>query len=123
MRILIAGSRSITDKIETIDKALASSGIDIASISLIIHGNAKGADTIGKLWAEANGIPHTGDKYKINWKKNGYYNRGAGAELNSILVEACDYAVILWDGKSPGTRNLIEHLNRCGKKYHVETQT
>lgn len=123
MKILIAGSRSITGGPEVLDSVLDLFGIDRASISLVVHGSTKGADTIGKLWAEKNHVPHTGDKYKINWKKNGLYNRGAGNELNNLLVEVCDLAVVLWDGKSSGTRNLIKQLIKSNKKYYVHTQS
>lgn len=55
MRLLVCGGRDYTDK------AAAWAALDRAhrkrAVSLVIHGAARGADTLGAAWAQERGIP------------------------------------------------------------------
>lgn len=51
MRVIIAGSRSITDQ-SIVDKAVEESGF---KIDVVISGGARGVDSLGEDWASRNG--------------------------------------------------------------------
>ena len=36
------------------------------------------------------------------------------------MAEYCDWAIILWDGKSEGARNMAEEMNKVNKFYVME---
>jgi hypothetical protein len=50
--------------------------------TLIIHGAAKGADSLAEKWAVANGIPT--EPYPANWQK---YGRAAGEVRNRLMLK------------------------------------
>jgi hypothetical protein len=35
------------------------------------------------------------------------------------MAEYADAAIIIWDGQSKGTRNMIENMIRRKKPYHI----
>ena len=53
MKVIIAGSRDITDKYTVID---AVKGAEFV-INEVVSGAARGVDTLGEQWAEKNNIP------------------------------------------------------------------
>ena len=71
---------------------------------IIVSGCANGADIIGERYAEENGF--TVEKYPADWKK---YGKSAGPIRNEEMAEICDYVICFWDGKSKGTKSMIEY--------------
>ena len=53
MKIVIAGSRSITDYV-ALRRAIAQSDF---SIGEVVCGTARGVDTLGELWAAEHNVP------------------------------------------------------------------
>ena len=35
------------------------------------------------------------------------------------MAEYADAAIVIWNGESPGTRNMIENMIRRKKPYHI----
>ena len=104
MKLLIAGSRSITDfdLKEYIPK----------NTELIISGGARGVDTLAEKYA---------DEHKIsklilhpNYSK---YGKGAPIVRNKQMVDIADRVIIIWDGKSRGTAQTIEYAKKVGLDY------
>src|SRR5688500_16353139 len=50
----------------------------------IIEGGAKGADHLGRVWAERRGKKH--HQYPARWRVKGVFNRQAGYERNAQMV-------------------------------------
>ena len=98
MRVLVAGSRSITDP-AIVHKAILDSGF---AITTLISGMARGVDRLADAWAKANSIPVS--RYYANWNEHG---RAAGMIRNRAMVEQAEAAVIVWDRVSAGTRHTI----------------
>ena len=101
MKLLIVGSRSITD-------------FDIspyipADTELIISGGANGVDTLAERYA---------DKHKISKlilrPQYRLYRRGAPLKRNDRMVELCDKALVFWDGKY-----TINYAEKLGKPVEV----
>jgi len=115
--LLVAGSRSITDK-DKIYKALSDK---ITEDTVILSGGADGVDSIAEQYTTDNGIDvvvlkapwsvlNTPFK-RVRTTKSGYtYNASAGYFRNVWMGVNCDEAVVFWDGKSPGTRHMLDLL-------------
>jgi hypothetical protein len=81
---------------------------------VIVSGGAKGADTLGELFAKSHGLKvehHPADWYK--------YGRGAGFKRNLEMARSADMLVAFWDGKSKGTRGMIMDAIHEGLELHV----
>ena len=110
MKTIIAGSRGIVDY-EILK--LAINQIDF-SITEVVSGCARGVDTLGERWAKENGLPIK--EFRADW---GRFGRGAGKYRNSDMADYCDGAIILWDGESKGTLDMIHKMRYAGKRAIV----
>ena len=80
----------------------------LAKGTIVISGGAPGVDTIAVLEAKACGLPF--EVYHAKWRVQGMYNKFAGHERNAVLVERGQTFAIFWDGRSPGTGNMIDQV-------------
>ena len=112
MKVIVAGSRDISDYKLVVDTIVSSGWVE--DITEIVSGCAVGVDRLGEQWARANDIPVK--EMPANWTLEG---RKAGPMRNKQMAEYADAAVIIWDGKSAGTRNMIENMIRRKKPYHI----
>lgn len=110
MKVIIAGSRDITDLDEVI-KAVKSSGFEITEV---VSGTARGVDKLGEEYAKLNNIPVKA--FPADW-----YNLGkkAGFRRNQEMLEYADALIAVWDGFSRGTQHMIDITHRKGKPYFV----
>lgn len=113
MKIIIAGSRTITD-VRIVAWALGSAGLKLGMISEIVSGGAKGVDTLGEQIAIINNIPVR--RFPADWNK---YGRSAGYKRNAEMAEYADILVAVWDGQSKGTEHMVDLMQRGGKGVHV----
>lgn len=79
MKVIIAGSRSITD-FSIVEKAIEESEWK-DEITEVVSGTAKGVDKLGERWAMNNNIKIT--QFPAEWKK---YGRNAGPIRNKKWV-------------------------------------
>lgn len=84
------------------------------SISEVVSGAARGADSLGELFAKENNIPVK--QFPADWNAHG---RAAGPIRNRQMAEYADVLIAFWDGKSPGTKNMIETMLKKGKIVKV----
>lgn len=110
MRVVIAGSRNITDY-AALQHAIAQTDF---SISEVVSGCARGVDTLGERWAINNNVPII--SFPANWAR---FGRAAGHYRNSEMASYADAAIILWDGESRGTLGMIDCMRRLRKPYEV----
>ncbi len=103
MKLLIAGSRSITD--------FDLSGYVPEAVDLIISGGAKGIDTLAEKYADVRGI----EKLIIRpqYEK---FGRAAPIRRDEEMVDICDAVLAVWDGKSRGTGYTLNYARKKGKK-------
>ncbi len=64
---------------------------------------ARGADKLGYDWGKANNIPIA--EFPADWNR---YGKSAGYRRNVEMAKNADALLALWDGKSRGTRHMIE---------------
>lgn len=99
MRVIIAGSRGIDDY-ASLCTAVQRSGFPITRI---LSGMARGVDALALRYAEENGLPL--DAFPAQWSK---WGRAAGYRRNVQMARNADALIAIWDGKSPGTRHMID---------------
>lgn len=112
MKVIIAGSREGVTQ-EDVDVAVIMSGWD-NQITEVVSGRARGADRFGEIWAGRRGIPIK--QFPANWNKHG---KAAGAIRNQQMAEYGDALVAIWDGKSRGTKIMIDMAEKRGIKVYV----
>lgn len=105
MKTIIAGSRAITDY-ETICQAVAHFNEDITEV---VSGCARGVDTLGEQWAQMRQVPVK--RFPADWNKHG---KSAGYIRNRQMAEYAEALIAVWDGKSRGTKNMIEEAKKRG---------
>lgn len=81
---------------------------------LIVSGAARGADRLGEDFAYKYELPFI--QFPADWDKHG---KSAGYIRNSEMSRYADRLVAFWDGKSRGTKNMIELMLRSGKPVDV----
>lgn len=80
----------------------------------ILCGMAKGADLLGKKYADENNIDVW--EYPANWEKHG---KSAGYLRNSDMADAGTHLVAFWDGVSKGTKHMIDLATKKGLVVRV----
>ena len=81
----------------------------------VLSGAGPGADALGERWAAMTGTPC--QRYPANWEAHG---RAAGPIRNALMAGDAQALIALWDGKSPGTKNMIALAKKRGLWVHVE---
>ncbi len=113
MKIIIAGSRDFNDYSLLKEKSNFLLSKTTENIE-IVSGGARGADYLGEKYASENKL-----KLKIfpaDWIK---YGRGAGFVRNKQMAEYADALIAFWDGKSSGTKMMIELAKEMNLKVKV----
>jgi hypothetical protein len=114
MKIIIAGSRDITDYnhvINAMDKALEYGYVPTE----IVSGGCEGIDRLGESWGAKNKLPIK--KFPANWKKLG---SAAGPIRNGQMAKYADCLVAIMKKEgSKGTQNMIDQANKAGLKIVV----
>lgn len=80
----------------------------------IVSGTAKGADILGEQYAKSKGYPLT--QFKPDWDT---YGKAAGYRRNSEMAQYSDALIAFWDGKSKGTKHMIDIARKEGLKVRV----
>jgi hypothetical protein len=110
MRTIIAGSRSCSDYNELL-RAIDKKEWEI---SVVLSGAAQGVDLLGEMWAIKNNKPL--ETYPAQWRK---YGKSAGFLRNETMAQNADALIAIWDGKSKGTKHMIEKAKDHGLKVYV----
>lgn len=121
MKVIIAGTRykDPVNKIPFDDYGLLNRSIERCGFDIkeVVSGSAIGADKLGEQWASVNDIEI---RYMPvspqEWNK---YGKAAGPMRNRRMAEYADAAIILWDGVSPGSRNMIDEMIMLNKPYYI----
>lgn len=103
-KIIIAGGRDFMDYNllkEKVNKILQEKKVTHKIV--IISGCARGADTLGLRYASENAFDV--EEYPADWDK---YGKKAGYVRNVEMAENADALIAFWDGKSKGTKHMID---------------
>lgn len=111
-RVIVAGSRTFTDYgflKKTLDKAF-----EKHKPTSIVCGEAKGADLLGRRYAEEHGIKV--DSYPADWTKNG---KAAGYIRNEQMADAADACICFIKNNSAGSTHMAETARKKGLQVRV----
>jgi hypothetical protein len=112
MRVIVCGSRTWKN-----DKVICRRLLDLPRGTIIVHGNAKGADQIAASVAYRIGLKV--ESHPANWDE---HHRAAGPIRNKLMASlGADLCIAFWDGKSKGTKNMIETARK--HDIHVDIIT
>ena len=99
MKVAVIGSRGL--QVEHLEKYLPETTTEIVS------GGAKGIDTCARNYALAHGLKLT--EFLPEYDK---YGRGAPLRRNIAIIEYADLVLAFWDGKSRGTKFVIDNCKK-----------
>lgn len=110
MKIIVAGSRTITNRafILSAMEKLISNGFTV------ISGCAQGVDKIAAEIAREHGLEVI--EMPADWKKHG---KRAGFIRNEEMAEIADGLLAIWDGMSSGTHHMINTMHEMGKRFRI----
>lgn len=116
-RVIICGSRNFADK-ERCFRYL-DFHLKYRPYVEIVSGHAKGADSFGEEYAKEHNLKLT--VFPADWKK---YGRAAGPIRNREMLqyasEESPVIIAFWDGKSAGTKNMIEQGRKAGAEVYID---
>ena len=119
MKVLVCGSRVWTDY-----KAIYDEIKKLPENTIIIHGDAKGADSLAELAARTLGleylaIPAEWERYKADPALRKYWRR-AGIDRNLKMLDMQpDLVIAFITGASRGTRHTVAHAEKRNIKTKV----
>jgi len=99
MRVAVIGSRNL--EIEDIGKYTPPKTTEIVS------GGARGIDTVAKNYAIKNNIKLV--EFKPDYRR---YGKGAPLKRNLQIIAYADIVIAIWDGKSKGTKYVIDNCEK-----------
>lgn len=106
MKVAIIGSRTLN--VTNLEKYLPQ------NVTEIVSGGAKGIDTCAKSFALRNNIKLT--EFLPEYDK---YGRSAPIKRNLLIIDYSDEVIAFWDGKSRGTKFVIDTCKKTNKKVTV----
>jgi len=80
----------------------------------IISGGARGADSQGEVYAHE--FHYALERYPANWD---LYGNSAGYRRNEEMARIATHLVAFWDGKSKGTRHMIDLAVEADREVRV----
>ncbi len=99
MRVAVIGSRGLS--IDNLGEYLPENTTEIVS------GGAKGVDSCARAYAVRQGLKLT--EYLPEYER---YGRAAPLKRNITIIENADLVLAFWDGKSRGTKSVIDNCKK-----------
>ena len=106
MKVAVIGSRGLI--VNDLGKYLPENTTEIVS------GGAKGIDTCARNYALSHDLKLT--EFLPEYNK---YGRGAPLKRNLQIIEYADVVIAFWDGKSRGTKYVIDNCKKQGVQVDV----
>lgn len=106
MKVAVIGSRGLS--VGDLGRYLPENTTEIVS------GGAKGVDTSAREYALAHGIKLT--EFLPEYTR---FGRSAPLKRNITIIEYSDIVLAFWDGKSRGTKFVIDNCRKLGVEVRV----
>lgn len=116
MRLIIAGCRDVFD-LTLVTQGYNACGWD-KEVTMVVSGGQRGIDRAGEYFAKAvlrvpvAIYPVTDEE----WKR---YGLKAGPLRNEKMAQNADRLLAIWDGKSRGTKSMIDIAKRYGLPTYI----
>lgn len=114
-RVVVAGGRLFNNQ-EMLDRNMDRilSRKSLTHKIVIVSGKAKGADSLGEVYAKKRGYDVV--EVPADWDK---FGKRAGYLRNESMASNSDATVAFWDGKSKGTKHMIDLTKEYGNLLKV----
>lgn len=112
-KVIIAGSREFNDYqllVSKVNQILINRLPDVE----IVSGTARGADKLGEQYATEHNLPIK--QFPADWNT---YGKSAGPKRNAQMAEYADACIVFWDGKSKGTKHMIDIATNKGLPLRI----
>lgn len=106
MRVAVIGSRGM--EVRDLEKYLPE------NVTEILSGGAKGIDRCARTYALTHGIAFT--EYLPEYER---YGRAAPLKRNMEIIKRAELVLAFWDGKSHGTKFVIDNCKKIGTPVEV----
>lgn len=131
-KLIVAGGRDFNDydRLHAVLFDIAERAGNDVEVSLV-SGMAQGADKLAHHFAQQENVVCY--EFPADWdnldapgaviRTNRYgkqYNAKAGHDRNAAMAEVADGLLAFWDGRSTGTKNMIETMQQMGKPVQIE---
>lgn len=125
LRVIIAGSRDFGDFPKLMNSCIdilheiSDQNDDLDKIR-IVSGTARGADILGEQYAKISGYEVS--RFPADWDglgKRAGYVRNAEMAKYAVADESYGVLIAFWDGKSKGTKHMIDLAEKNGLEVHV----
>lgn len=113
MKLIIAGSRE-GFTYDDVVSAITDFSEHLNTVTEIVSGTARGVDRMGEQFANETNIPIK--RFPADWETKG---KSAGAIRNRQMGDYADALLALWDGKSSGTRHMINYMRSLNKPVYI----
>ncbi len=112
MRVLVCGGRDYTDRgwLQSVLSRIHAA----SSITVLIHGRARGADSLAGEWAERNGVMVL--EYAADWER---YKKAAGAVRNQRMLDHGKPELVLAFPGGRGTADMVGRARDAGVRTIV----
>ncbi|WP_298286857.1 DUF2493 domain-containing protein [uncultured Lutibacter sp.] len=117
MKLIIAGSRTFTDYkklFEVCDQILQ----DQNNIEIVSGAYYRGADKLGEQYAKERGYKLI--RFPPDWER---FGKAAGPKRNEQMANYADALIAFWEGKSRGTKNMMQLAETKGLKINISQIT
>jgi len=125
LRVIIAGSRNFDDFPKLMNSCIdilfkiTDQHSDLDKIR-IVSGTARGADQLGEQYAKITGYEVS--RFPADWdglgKRAGYVRNAEMAKF-AVADGNCGVLIAFWDGKSRGTKHMIDLAEKNGLEVHI----
>lgn len=123
MRVLVCGGRKF-DNQELINSVLDRVS-EKTKISLVIHGDASGADTLAKAWAKSHRIDTSAypaqwsdcshsDSVRMRRPDGSHYDARAGLRRNQRMIDVGTPDLVVAFAGGGGTRDMMRRARKAG---------
>lgn len=106
MKVAIVGSRKIV--VENLEQYIPSNTTEI------ISGGAKGIDTCAKQYAQKKSL-----RYIEFLPEYNVFGKAAPLIRNDKIIDYADIVIAIWDGKSKGTKYVIDQCIKLHKQIEI----
>lgn len=111
-KVIVAGGRDFADY-DLLKSKLDNLLVDRHPVE-IVSGTARGADKLGEFYAKRTQLALA--LFPADWD---LYGKSAGYRRNEEMADYADALVAFWDGKSRGTKHMIDLANKSGIQVRV----
>jgi len=111
IRVIVAGGRDFADYTflkSKLDKLFSEKTV------IVVSGMAKGADSLGERYAHENKLVVS--YFPALWHK---FGTQAGFIRNTEMAKNADACVCFWDGKSVGTKHMIDTAEQMNLNLRI----